>query len=263
MTMHTVDRRVPGDPAASAFPRIVAVIPALNEAGAIAAVVRGLRERSGVPLHRIVVADNGSDDGTGEVARRAGAAVVREERRGYGYACRAGVAAATDAEVILLLDGDAADDPTDLPRLLAPLLRGEADLVIGSRALGSARRGSITPQQVWGNRVATWLMRGLYGVRVTDLGPMRAIHRSDLLALEMSELTYGWSAEMMVKAVRAGLRVREVPVTYHPRIGVSKVSGTLRGSLRAGWSILTTTLRYSRWRPRATVSPERSAGGPW
>jgi glycosyltransferase involved in cell wall biosynthesis len=233
---------------------VEAVIPALNEARSIARVVERLRDQE--VLDGIVVVDNGSTDGTGDIAHRAGANVVREERRGYGYACKAGVLAARDADVIVLLDGDAADDPDDLPRLLEPLLNGEADLVVGSRALGSREPGSMTIQQVLGNRLAAWLMRTIYGLRVSDMGPFRAIRRSDLLALDMQETTYGWSVEMMVKAARSGYRYREVPVRYHRRIGVSKVGGTLRGSIKAGWSILSTTLRYSRW------TPQESAGRP-
>ena len=239
--------RVAGDHLPGA--RIAAVIPALNEAPSIRGVVEGLLAQRGVPLHRIVVVDNGSTDETGGIARRAGASVVREERRGYGYACRAGVQEAGDAEVILLLDGDAADDPQDLPKVLGPLLADEADLVIGSRALGSRERGSMTAQQVFGNRLAAFLMRNIYGVRVTDMGPLRAIRRRDLLALDMREMSYGWSVEMMVKAARAGYRYREVPVTYRRRIGVSKVGGTIRGSLGAGYHIISTVFRYSRWKP--------------
>jgi glycosyltransferase involved in cell wall biosynthesis len=234
-------------------PRIDAVIPALNEAHSIAQVVGRLRNQEAAPLDSIVVVDNGSTDGTGGIARRAGANVVREERRGYGYACRAGVLAAQEADVIVLLDGDAADDPDDLPRLLEPLLNGEADLVVGSRALGSREPGSMTLQQVLGNRLAAWLMRNIYGVRVSDMGPFRAIRRSDLLALDMQEMSYGWSVEMMVKAARAGYRYQEVPVKYHRRIGVSKVGGTLWGSLKAGWHILSTVLRYHRWTPRGSA----------
>jgi glycosyltransferase involved in cell wall biosynthesis len=234
-------------------PRIDAVIPALNEAGSIAQVVGRLRNQQAALLESIVVVDNGSTDGTGEIARRAGAHVVREERRGYGYACKAGVLAAREAGVIVLLDGDAADDPDDLPRLLEPLLNDEADLVVGSRTLGSREPGSMTVQQVLGNRLAAWLMRNIYGVRVSDMGPFRAIRRSDLLALDMREMSYGWSVEMMVKAARAGYRYREVPVKYHRRIGVSKVGGTLRGSLKAGWHILSTVLRYHRWTPRGSA----------
>ncbi len=223
------------------------MIPALDEAPSIGAVVEGLRCRE--LLDEVIVVDNGSTDGTGEIARRAGARVVREERRGYGYACRAGVLAAGGAGVIVLLDGDAADDPEDLSEVLGPLLRGEADLVVGSRALGSRERGSMTLQQVFGNRLAAFLMRVIYGVRVTDLGPFRAIRRRDLLALDMREMSYGWSVEMMVKAARAGYRYREAPVTYRRRVGVSKVGGTLVGSIKAGYFILSTVFRYARWSP--------------
>jgi len=234
-------------------PRVVAVIPALDEAASIARVVWRLRGR-GMALEGVIVVDNGSTDGTGEIARKAGARVVREERRGYGYACWAGVLAAWDADVIVLLDGDAADDPEDLPRLLEPLLEGQADLVVGSRVAepGTREPGSMTPHQIFGNRLAAWLIWKVYGVRVSDLGPFRAIRRSDLLALDMREMSYGWSVEMIVKSARAGYRYRESPVKYHRRIGVSKVGGTLRGSLKAGWCILSTTLRYARWTPENT-----------
>ncbi len=243
----TMDQPLSGE----SIPRIAAVIPALNEAPSIARVVEGLSSQVPLELHRIIVVDNGSIDGTGEEARRAGAEVVREERRGYGYACRAGLLAATGADVIVLLDGDAADDPADLPRVLQPLLSREADLVVGSRALGTMEAGSMTPQQVFGNRLAALIMRHRYGLRVSDLGPLRAIRRGDLLALEMREMTYGWSVEMMVKSALAGLRYREVPVHYRRRDGrKSKVGGTLSGSARAGWCILSTTFRYSRWTPR-------------
>ncbi len=252
----TVDQPLSGE----SIPRIAAVIPALNEAPSIARVVEGLFSQVPLWLHRIIVVDNGSDDGTGEVARRAGAEVVREERRGYGYACRAGLLAATGADVIVLLDGDAADDPADLPCVLQPLLSGEADLVVGSRALGHKEAGSMTPQQVFGNRLAALIMRRLYGLRVSDLGPLRAIRRGDLLALEMREMTYGWSVEMMVKSAMAGLRYREVPVHYRRRDGgKSKVGGTLRGSVRAGWCILSTTFRYSRWTPQRDLGRSRNS----
>ena len=236
-------RRRPG-------PRIAAVIPALDEAPSIARVVGGLRDQALLASGDIIVVDNGSTDGTGELAREAGAWVVREERRGYGYACLAGVLAARAAEVVVLLDGDAADDPDDLPRVLEPLLKGEADLVVGSRTLGSRARGSMTWQQILGNRLAAFLMRVLYGVRVSDVGPFRAIRREDLLALEMREMTYGWPSEMIVKSARAGYRYREVPVRYHRRVGVSKVGDTVVGSLKVGWRIISTILRHSRWKPR-------------
>ena len=237
-------------------PLIAAVVPCLNEALSVRRVVETLRAQP--LLQRVIVVDNGSTDGTGDIARAAGADVVREVRRGYGYACWAGVLAADDADVIVLLDGDAADDPDDLPRILEPLLAGRADLVVGSRAMGSREPGSMTPQQVVGNQIAAWMMRWIYGTRVTDLGPFRCIRRPALLALEMREMTYGWSVEMMVKAARAGYRYQEVPVRYLRRIGVSKVGGTLKGSAKAGWCIVSTTLKYSAWRPPPSCLSERS-----
>src|SRR4051812_1605596 len=240
-----------GDEAFRNLPRIVAIIPALDEASSIPHVVEALHDQTTVDLHRVVVVDNGSTDGTGEIARQAGASVVREERRGYGYACLAGVLAAKEASVIVLLDGDSADDPDDLSRILELLLSGEADLVVGWRTLGSREPGSMTTQQVLGNRLAAFLMRNIYGVEVTDLGSFRAIRREDLLALDMQEMTYGWPVEMMVKAARADYRYREVPVRHRRRSGgTSKVGGTLKGSVKAGWYIISTILRYSRWVPR-------------
>src|ERR671910_598160 len=236
------------------WPRIAAVIPALDEAQSIARVVEGLSAQTLLASGEIIVVDNGSTDGTGEIARKAGSRVVREERRGYGYACLAGVLAARNAEVVVLLDGDASDDPEDLPRVLEPLLAGEAELVVGSRTLGSRARGSMTWQQVFGNHLAAFLMRSLYGVRVSDVGPFRTIRRDHLLALEMREMTYGWPSEMIVKSARAGYDYREVPVSYHRRLGVSKVGDTLVGSLKVGWRIISTVLRYSRWTPRQTVA---------
>ena len=229
--------------------RISAIVPALNEAPSIECVVGGLKTQSLLASGEVIVVDNGSTDDTGELARRAGARVVREERRGYGQACLAGVLAAEDAEVVVLLDGDAADDPDDLPQVLTPLLKGEADLVVGSRALGKRDRGSMTWQQVVGNKLASFMMRAIYGVRVTDVGPFRAIRRKDLLALNMQEMTYGWPSEMIVKAARAGYRYCEVPVSYRCRIGVSKVGDTIINSLKVGWYIISTILCYSRWKP--------------
>lgn len=249
MTHGERQTRTGGDP--GTLTAVSAIIPALNEAPSIEGVVGSLKGQE--ILTEVVVVDNGSEDGTGEIAREAGARVVREERRGYGYACLAGVLAAEEAGVVVMLDGDAADDPRDLPKVLAPILDGEADLVIGSRALGTRAAGSMTFQQVFGNYLVAALVRTLYGKRVTDLGPFRAIRREKLLALDMSEMGYGWPVEMIVKAARAGYRYREVPVSYHRRVGTSKVGGTLKGSLKAGHAFVRTALRYRRWRP------ERSA----
>ncbi len=218
------------------------VIPALNEAGAIGGVVGAIPP--GV-VDRVVVVDNGSTDGTAHAARAARAEVVVEPRRGYGYACRAGVAAASDADIVAFLDGDGSFDPADLPRLLAPLRTDEADFVLGSRTLARQAQ-AVLPHARFGNSLAAALLYRLYGVRVTDLGPMRAIRRDLLIALDMQEMIYGWPTEMIVKAARSRARIVEVPVSYRPRVaGQSKVSGTLKGSLRAGYQILRTTIRYA------------------
>jgi glycosyltransferase involved in cell wall biosynthesis len=196
----------------------------------------------------VIVVDNGSTDRTAEVSRQAGAIVVSEPRAGYGYACTAGVriAAEQGADVLVFLDADGSFDPAQIPDLLAPLEAGQANLVLGSRPAGGMESGAMPPHARFGNRLVALLMRALYGLQVTDLGPYRAI-RADLLAqLGMQEMTYGWPTEMMVKAARRGARVVEVPVRYRVRRGGrSKVSGTLRGTLLATYFILFVTLRYA------------------
>lgn len=223
------------------------IIPALNEAGNIHRLVSEVRATSveGAELSVIVV-DNGSSDATAEEAHMAGAQVVHEPRRGYGYACAAGVGASEGADVLVFLDGDYSSLPCELPVVLEPVLSGQADLCQGSRELGGIQAGAMPPQQRFGNRLASWLMRRLYGLPMTDLGPYRAIRRNLLLSLDMREMTYGWPTEMTVKAARTGLRFVEVPVSWHKRqIGRSKVSGTLRGTVLAAWFILGVTLRYA------------------
>jgi glycosyltransferase involved in cell wall biosynthesis len=196
----------------------------------------------------VIVVDNGSTDCTAEVAQSAGARVVQEPRAGYGYACAVGVRAAAEqgAEVLIFLDADGSFDPAQIPDLLAPLETDQADLVLGSRPAGGMEPGAMPPHARFGNWLVARLMRLLYGLPVTDLGPYRAI-RADLLAqLNMREMTYGWPTEMMVKAARRGARVVEVPVRYRVRRGGrSKVSGTLRGTLLATYFILFVTLRYA------------------
>ncbi len=228
--------------------RIIAVIPALNEEAVIGTVVRALPRDL---LDDVIVVDNGSTDETATIAWEAGAIVAMEPERGYGAACAAGVALARrlGATVIVLLDGDASDVPTDLAAILAPVLAGEADFVMGSRARGTVERGALMPQQRFGNWLAARILRR-YGLRITDLGPFRAIRADALAALEMRERTYGWSTEMLVKAARAGLRVHEVPVSYRRRAGGrSKVGGTISGSIRAAVVILQTAYRYTGWNP--------------
>jgi len=221
---------------------VTVIIPALNEAGNIAELVAAVLAQN---VAQIVVVDNGSTDDTGASARAAGALVVREDRRGYGHACAAGVAAA-DGDILVFLDGDFSFLPEELPRLIEPIQRGGADLVLGSRTLGHIQPGAMPPHQRFGNQLTAGLMRLLYRLAVTDLGPYRAIRRELLLGLGMAEMTFGWPTEMIVKAARQAARIHEVPVSYAPRrAGKSKVSGTLRGSLLAGWYIIGVTLRYS------------------
>lgn len=238
-------------------PSVVIVMPALNEAAVVGAQVRAVLAHPGLralPLARVIVVDNGSDDATATLACAAGAEVVVEPRRGYGRACLKGVLAAPTGSVILQMDADGSDDLDGAARVSRLVLGGAADLAIGARTLGKVEPGALRLQQRAGNAIAIALIRLLGGARVSDLGPMRAISREALLALDMREMTYGWSTEMLVKAARAGLRITETPVNYHHRAGgASKVSGTLGGSFRAGWRILSAALRYACWRPAGSV----------
>lgn len=210
------------------------IIPARNEAAALPGVLHAILPR----VAEVIVVDTASTDGTPDIARRLGARVVAEPRRGYGRACLAGIAVLSpDVNTVLFMDADAADRPEDLAMLLAPIEAGEAELVIGARRLG-VERGALTPQQRFGNALACLLIRLVWSVRYTDLGPFRVIRRDALARLGMRDETWGWTVEMQVRAARLGLRVAEVPVGYRRRIGTSKISGTLSGTIRAGWKIL-------------------------
>jgi len=221
------------------------VIPALDEERSLPLVLAGLPRP---PVRRVVVADNGSADGTARVAAAGGAVVVAAPRRGYGSACLAALdylRRHQPPEVVVFVDADYSDHPEELPRLAAPILAGDADLVIGSRILGRREAGALLPQARAGNLVACALIRLLYGHRYTDLGPFRAVRWQALERLGMADPDFGWTAEMQVKALRRGLRVTEVPVSYRRRVGVSKITGTVAGTLRAGYKILWTVLRHS------------------
>src|SRR5262249_27456320 len=193
----------------------------------------------------IIVADNGSRDGTAEVARQAGATVVSEPRRGYGSAClRALANLPRNGDAVGFMDADSSDDPQEATVLLEPIVTGRADLVLGSRTMGKAEKGSLQPHQRFGNELATLLIRLLFGYRYTDLGPFRAIRVDALRRLQMQDRNYGWTIEMQIKAVRQKLRIEEIPVSYKNRIGVSKISGNLKASMSAGIKILWTVFRY-------------------
>lgn len=221
------------------------VIPAFNEQASLPAVLIDLPRP---PVRRVVVADNNSTDATAEVARAGGAEVVPAPRQGYGSACLAGLAhlrASGPPAIVVFIDADYSDHPEELPALIAPILDDRADLVIGSRTLGERERGALLPQARAGNLVACWLIRLLYGHHYSDLGPFRAIRWSALERLGMEDPDFGWTAEMQVKALRHDLRVVDVPVRYRKRVGVSKITGTLKGTILAGYKILWTVFRYS------------------
>ncbi len=227
---------------------VTVIIPALNEAGNICHLVEELRAAAPVD---VIVVDNNSTDATAQEARLAGAKVVSELRRGYGYACSAGVAAAASSDILVFMDGDNSFLPGDLPALLEPIIAGRAGFVLGSRELGSIMPGSMPFQQRFGNWLVSRLMNALYGISITDLGPYRAIRQRLLMELDMREMTFGWPTEMIVKAARQGAKILEVPVSYHSRrFGKSKVSGTLRGTVLASWHILRVTLLYALKRQR-------------
>lgn len=224
---------------------IIVIIPAYNEEEAIGKVIAEIPKEW---VREIVVVDNRSTDQTAIRATEAGATVVHEPLPAYGQACLRGMAYVRSLplapDIIVFIDGDHSDYPEQLPDLVKPIIEENYDMVIGSRALGKRERGSMTPQQVFGNWLATFLMRLLYGVKYTDLGPFRAIKWNKLLALDMQDTTYGWTVEMQLKAAKQRMKTMEVPVKYRKRIGFSKISGTLKGVILAGYKIITTIFKY-------------------
>jgi glycosyltransferase involved in cell wall biosynthesis len=228
--------------------RVSVIIPTHNEAQAIERVLADLPSDL---TTEVIVVDSNSNDGTPEIAARMGARVVQEPRRGYGRACLTGLAMANSPDVVVFLDGDYSDRPSELPILIAPIIEGRADITLGSRLHGQRSAGALPWHQVFGNRLAASLIRLLYGVNISDLGPFRAGRADVLRALALEETTYGWAVEMILKGTLAGFRVVEVPVSYYPRIGKSKISGTLKGTVGAAWFILSLILRYYFRRRRA------------
>lgn len=228
-------------------PKVLVIIPAFNEAESIGKVVEDIPKEW---VQEVVVVNNSSTDQTEENAKAAGATVLREDQRGYGFACLKGISYANAKtgddrpEIIVFLDGDYSDYPNEMDRLLNPIVEEGYDMVIGSRALGPREKGAMAPQQLFGNWLATRLMRMIYRVRYTDLGPFRAIKFDRLLELGMKDQTYGWTVEMQVKAAKKKFKTTEVAVSYRKRIGVSKITGTVKGTIMAGYKIILTIFRY-------------------
>jgi glycosyltransferase involved in cell wall biosynthesis len=232
------------------------IIPTHNEAQSLALVLADLPPDL---TTEVIVVDSNSNDGTPEIAARMGARVIHEPRRGYGRACLTGLAAADSPDVVVFLDGDYSDRPSELPILLAPIIdgraEGRADITLGSRLHARRSAGALPWHQVFGNRLAAAMIRLLYGLQISDLGPFRAGRADVVRALALEETTYGWAVEMILKGALAGYRVVEVPVSYYPRIGKSKISGTLKGTIGAGWFILSLIVRYYFRRRGGTPRP--------
>ena len=224
-------------------PIISVIIPAYNEEQSIGKVVDDISRNI---VDHVIVVNNNSTDSTVEVAKKAGAIVLDEPRKGYGWACLKGIehSKSLSTEIVVFLDGDYSDYPEEIPDVLAPIFETDMDMVIGSRVLGKREKGSLTPQQVFGNWLATKLIRLFYGAKFTDLGPFRAIKSSSLEKLKMADKTYGWTIEMQIKAAKHKMNFCEVPVNYKKRIGVSKVSGTIKGTVLAGIKIIFAVFKY-------------------
>jgi glycosyltransferase involved in cell wall biosynthesis len=221
--------------------RVSVIIPTHNEASAIGRVLADVPRDL---VTEIIVVDSNSSDGTPGIAEKLGARVLLEPRRGYGRACLTGLSSAHDPDIVVFLDGDYSDRAAELPILLAPILEGRADITLGSRLSRESNPGALPWHQAFGNRLAAGLIRFLYNVKITDLGPFRAGRAEVLRQLELEETTYGWAVEMILKGALGGFRLVEVPVSYYPRIGKSKISGTLKGTVGAGWFIITLIVRY-------------------
>lgn len=225
--------------------KVGVVIPALNEAGAIGNVIEAIPSW----VDQIVVADNGSEDETAAIAQGLGATVTHQPDGAYGAACLAGIAALEPCDVVVFVDGDYSDFPGQMDRLVDPISLEQADIVIGSRPLGRCERGALTPQQRFGNALACFLINLFWGHKYTDLGPFRAIRADALRQINMRDTAFGWTVEMQLRAIQENLRIQEVPVDYRARIGHSKISGTLRGTVLAGHAILGTIFKTA-WRTR-------------
>lgn len=229
----------------STSPDIRVVIPAFNEQNAVGLVIEEIPKDL---VSEVVVVDNGSTDNTFQVAKEKGATALSETRRGYGQACLKGLdhihKSSTPPDIVVFIDGDHSDYPEEMTKLVEPIIHEDVDMVIGSRALGQKEKGAMTPQQVFGNWLATTLMRWFYGTSYTDLGPFRAIKYDRLVAMGMKDTNYGWTVEMQLKAAKQKMKTVDIPVNYRVRIGKSKVSGTVKGTVMAGYKIITTIFKY-------------------
>jgi len=222
-------------------PRVSVIIPAFNEESSIGLVLNALPKEI---LHEIIVVDNGSTDATARVARESGARVVEEKRKGYGSACLKGIEELNQPDIVVFLDGDFSDFPEEITRLVEPIASGQKDFVLGSRMILAESRAALLPQARYGNWLAVFLMRLFFGVRYTDLGPFRAIRYESLKKIGMQDTNFGWTVEMQIKAVQYKLRILEIPVHYRERVGVSKITGTVSGTVKAGTKIIYTIFKY-------------------
>ena len=246
----------------SNFDAVDVIIPALNEEASLPLVLRDLPN-----VRHVYVVDNGCTDRTPEVAAEMGAIVVQEQVKGYGSACLRGMAAIETAieegepapSVVVFIDADYSDHPEELLRLVAPIFDDTHDFILGSRLLGNREAGAMPPQSIYGNKLACFLMRWFFRIRYTDLGPFRAIRYQSLRSLNMCDTNYGWTIEMQIKAARAKLRIKEVPASYRKRIGTSKISGTISGTVKAGSKILFTIARYGLSRKQASTPASSSS----
>jgi len=222
-------------------PRVSVIIPAYNEEASIGLVLRDLPKES---LHEIIVVDNASTDNTSVTASKEGARVVSELRRGYGSACLKGISELDDPDIVVFLDGDYSDYPEEIESLIEPIIKDEADFVLGSRMILDESRSALLPQARYGNKLAVFLIKLFFRREYSDLGPFRAIRNKSLKALKMEDVNFGWTVEMQIKASLAGLRIKEIPVRYRDRIGVSKITGTVSGTVKAGVKIIYTIFKY-------------------
>ena len=227
-------------------PTIDVIIPAFNEEKSISLVLDDIPKNL---VNEVIVVNNASTDNTMDTARNGGATVLTEKNQGYGYACLKGIdylkKRSQPPDIVVFIDADYSDYPEEMPKVVRPIIEDDYDMVIGSRARGEREPGSMMPQQIFGNWLATWLIKIIYNVTFTDLGPFRAIKFDKLLAINMQDQTFGWTVEMQVKAIKNRLRYTEVPVSYRKRVGVSKIAGTVSGSIKAGYKIIYTILKYS------------------